>query len=79
MDLTAVHVFFVILTVAGKPVSGDLYEHTFDTMQACREYVEANPQKIADAVEEVRPFIGIPDGVPFKVSYGCRGKDKVNI
>jgi hypothetical protein len=75
MDPTIIHVFFVIATAVSRPVVGDLYEHTFRTMQECREYIEANPKAIAEAVEEVRPFIGIPDGVPFKVAYGCRGQE----
>ena len=75
MDPTIIHVFFIITTVVAKPVVGDLYERTFNTMQECREYVDANPQAITDAVEEIRPFIGIPDDVPFKVAYGCRGKE----
>jgi hypothetical protein len=77
MDLTIIHIFFVIATIAGKPLVGDLYEYKFDTMQQCREYVETNPQALHDAVADVLPFIGIPDGVPFKVAYGCRGKDSI--
>jgi hypothetical protein len=78
MDPSIIHVFFVITTVIAKPVIGDLYEHTFNTMQECREYVEANRDLVREAVEEVRPFImSIPDGVPFTVAYGCRGKESV--
>ena len=77
MDPTIIHVFFIITTVVAKPFSGDLYEHTFKTIQECREYVEANPKAIEEAIEEIRPFISIPDGVPFKVAYGCRGKESI--
>jgi hypothetical protein len=77
MDMTVIHIFFIITTVVAKPVMGDLYEYTFRTMQECREYVDANPQAIADAVEEIRPLISIPDDVPFKIAYGCRGKESI--
>jgi hypothetical protein len=76
--MEAIHVFAVIIAIAGPPISVDLLEHTYDTMQQCREYVEANPQAIADAVEEMRPHLGIPDDMPFKVAYGCRGKKETD-
>jgi hypothetical protein len=77
MDTTVIHIFFIITTIAGRPIVGDLYEHTFSTMQECAAYVEDNKKEIAEAVEEIRPFISVPDGVPFEVAYGCRGKESI--
>ncbi len=74
-----IHVFFVIMMLSSKPIVGDLFEYSFDTMEHCRQYVESNPKKIAESVKEMRSFIDIPDGVPFEVAYGCRGKKETNI
>jgi hypothetical protein len=81
MDPSAIHVFFVIAALAGPPQIGDLYEKTFGSMSECAEYVKTPEGKdsIKKSVEEIRPLLSIPDGVPFTVAYGCRGKEKTSI
>ena len=76
-----IHVFFVIAVLAGPPRPVDLLEKTFDTMAKCHEYVltQEGKDSIQKIIEEVRPLLSIPDGVPFTVAYGCRGKEKVSI
>jgi hypothetical protein len=69
----AVHVFAVIMAISGQTIDVDLYSHTFNTMQQCREYAKINHDEIVAAVARLRPLYTIPDGSTFEVRYGCRG------
>jgi hypothetical protein len=75
----AVHIFLVISVLTGqKPMAFDLENRSFDTIGQCKEYVEAHPQEIQESLRVIRGFINIPDGIPYVVRFGCRGKEKIS-